>query len=126
MMKGLNTDLFKSVTRIDHCLVIALPTEITDDSIKDIAHTVTTCAYDSSITGAILNFSMTSTMDSYIFSEILKISRSVDLMGVEVVWVGLSPGVVCALVDLNVAFEDKAIRTAPNLDQGLALLADSQ
>ena len=125
-MKGLNTDLFKSVTRIDHCLVITLPAEIMDDSINDIAHTVTTCAYDSNITGAIFNFSMTSTMDSYIFGEILKISRSVDLMGVEVVWAGLSPGVVCALVDLDIAFEDKSIRMAPNLDQGLALLANTQ
>jgi len=122
-MKGTASDPFKSVTRIDDCLVVALPAEISDDSMRDIANTVTSRAYDSSVTGAILNFSMLNMIDSYLFGEILKISKAISLMGVRVIWVGLNPGVVCALMDLNVKLQDKAIVTAASLDQGLALLS---
>jgi anti-anti-sigma regulatory factor len=67
---------------------------------------------------------MVTVMDSYTYRSFWQISKSLSLMGVKVVWVGLSPGVVCALIDLNVELDEKTILTALNLEQGLALLSD--
>lgn len=121
-MEEQHTDLTKAVTRVGSSIVIALPAELTDDRISGLQKVITESAYDFSVTGAILNFARVVMMDSYIFNEMRKISKTIALMGVRVVWAGLNPGVICALVDSGVPLNDKAITAVSSLDQGLALL----
>ena len=80
-------------------------------------------ANKSFIKGAILDFSMVSVLDSYTFMALEKASKAVSLMGVMVVWVGLRPGVVSALMDLNV--DVTHIKAAMNLEQGLKVILDA-
>ena len=122
MMETQDTDITKSVTRIGGSLIVALPAEWTDDCIGDIEHALLQSAYDAGITGAILNFAKVGMVDSCIYRAIMKLSKAIGLLGVRVVWAGLRPGVVCALVDLGVPLYDKAIVTVSSLEQGLGFL----
>ena len=122
-MKELISDFSTSVTEINKCLIVQLTGEMTDDNIRSIAESVAERAYKPGISGAVLNFSAVSVMDSYTFNAFTDITKSLSMLGVTVVWVGLSPGVVCALLDLNVGFDAKKMLTALNLEQGLELLA---
>ena len=122
MMETQYTDITKAVTRIGSSLIVTLPAEWTDDCIGDIEHALLQGAYGSGITGAILNFAMVGMIDSCIYRAMLKLSKAIGLLGVRVVWAGLSPGVVCALVDLGVPLYDKAIVTVSSLEQGLGFL----
>lgn len=126
MMDERNTDLYTSVTKVDNCLIIALAGEMTDDNIKNILDLVTEKAYRSNVSGVILNFSMVKVMDSYIYRSFRQLSGSLSLLGVRVVWVGLSPGVICSLIDLNMDLDDKNISTALTLEQGLNMLSASK
>jgi rsbT antagonist protein RsbS len=121
-----NADLYTSVTEIDNCLIVALAGEMTDDNIKNILDLVTEKAYRSKVSGVILNFSMVKVMDYYTYRAFRQISGALSLLGVSVVWVGLSPGVVCALIDLNMDLDDKNISMALTLEQGLKMLSASK
>jgi rsbT antagonist protein RsbS len=121
-----NADLYTSVTEIDNCLIVALAGEMTDDNIKNILDLVTEKAYRSKVSGVILNFSMVKVMDYYTYRAFRQISGALSLLGVRVVWVGLSPGVVCALIDLNMDLDDKNISMALTLEQGLKMLSASK
>jgi len=123
MMEKQYTDITKSVTRIGSNLIAALPDEWTDDCIGDIGQALVQSAYDSDVTGAVLNFARVSMMDSCSYQAMLQLSKAITLMGIRVVWTGLSPGVVCALADLGVPLQDKAIVTVASLDQALGFLA---
>jgi len=122
-MKELISDFSTSITEINKCLIVQLTGEMTDCNIRSISESVAERAYKSGISGAVLNFAAVNVMDSYTFNAFMGITRSLSILGVAVVWVGLSPGVVCALIDLNVDFDGKKMLTALNLEQGLELLA---
>ncbi|HPF87341.1 MAG TPA: hypothetical protein PK537_04705 [Candidatus Limiplasma sp.] len=124
MIEEQSADYSKSVTKIGSNLLVAIPAELTDACIRSIRDAVSKSAYDSAVTGAVLNFAMVTMMDSSIYQEMRKLSAMLSLMGVRVVWAGLGPGVVCALADLGVPLDDKTIATASSLDQGLALVCD--
>ena len=123
-MEGIETDLSTSVTQINGNLLVSLTNEMTDTKIDEITDLITTRAYKTDVDGTVLNFSAVTVMDSYTFTAFEKISKALMLMGVRVIWVGLSPGVVSALMDLNIELRFCAIHTAIDLDTGLKLLSD--
>lgn len=118
-----DNNLNTSVTVVEGCIIATLPNDITDDDIKIGTSRILMIANKSFIKGAILDFSMVSVLDSYTFMALEKASKAVSLMGVMVVWVGLRPGVVSALMDLNV--DVTHIKAAMNLEQGLKVILDA-
>ncbi|WPC44324.1 STAS domain-containing protein [Clostridium sp. JS66] len=123
-MDEFNNSLNTSVTVVEGCLIVTLPNDTTDDEIKVGSSRILMMANKSSIKGAILDFSMISVLDSYNFKAFEKVSKAISLMGVMVVWVGLKPGVVSALIDLNVDVSN--IKAAMNLQHGLKIITDAQ
>jgi rsbT antagonist protein RsbS len=123
-MGDLNNSLNISVTVVEGCLIVTLPNDITDDDIKIDSNRILMRANKSSIKGAIIDLSMVSVLDSYSFEALEKASKAVSLMGVMVVWIGLRPGLVSALLDLNV--DVSHIKAAMNLEQGLRMISDAQ
>jgi len=110
-----------SITVIEDNLIVVLPAEMTDSCILNSEQMITDKAYQKNIRGAILNFSMVAVMDSYTYQSFERISMALSLMGIQTIWAGLSPGVVLALMLLDVTINPK-IKTAANLENGLALL----
>lgn len=123
-MSDLNNSLTTSVTVVDGCLIITLPNDMTDYEMEIGSSGVFMKINNSSIKGAILDLSMVSMLDSYSFKLLDKASKAISLMGVTVIWVGLRPGIVSALLDLNVDVNN--IKAAMNLEQGLKMISDDE
>lgn len=119
-ISSLNT----SVTVVDGCLIVTLPNDITDNDIKIISSSILMRANKSYIKGVILDFSTAYVIDSHSFKVFEKVSKAISLMGVRVVWIGLRPGVVSSLMDLNV--DVSQIKAAVNLEQGLEMISDTK
>ncbi len=119
-MGDLNNRLNTSVTVVNDCLIVTLPNDITDNDIKTGINGILIRVGKSYIRGVILDLNMVSALDSYGFKILERASKTISLMGVMVVWVSLRPGVVSALMDLNVDVSN--IKTAVNLDQGLNMI----
>lgn len=121
-MNDFDNNLDTSVTVVDGCLIVTLPNDITDNDMEIGGKMILMRADRSSIKGVILDFSMISVIDSYTFSIFEKISKSLLFMGVAVIWIGLKPGVVSALVDLNV--DVSRITAAVNLEEALNMISN--
>jgi len=106
---------------ISNCYVLNIQGEIDDDYLSQLyKHVLNTITHNINLKGTILDFSNISIFDTFIFESFKKISKAIELMGIKVVWLGLKPGVVSALVDLNVESDDICI--AVNLQYGLDLI----
>jgi rsbT antagonist protein RsbS len=106
---------------IGNCYVLNIQGEIDEDYLRRLyAETINTIAHNVDLKGTILDFSNISIFDSIIFDSFRKISKAISLMGKKVIWLGLKPGVVSALVDLDVESNDICI--AVNLQHGLDLI----
>ena len=119
-MSDSNNNLNTSATVVNNCLIVTLPNDIGDDDIKTGASSVLMKVEKSSIKGVILDLSMMSSIDTYLFKILEKVSKTISLMGVVVVWVGLRPGVVSALIDLNI--DISKIKAAMDLEQGISMI----
>jgi len=110
---------------IGNCFVLNIQGDIDGDYLRRLyEETLNTIAHHVDLKGTILDFSNISMFDSITFESFKKISKAIALMGKKVVWLGLKPGVVSALVDLDVDSDD--IFIAVNLEHGLDLIHSEQ
>lgn len=119
-MREFDYDFKTIITMAHNCLIITLPSEISDDEIELSSKRIVEKAHNTNVIGVILDLSMVAILDSYIFAFLERTSKIILLMGIKVVWIGLRPGVVSTLLDLNVDFRE--IKTALNLQEGLRLI----
>jgi anti-anti-sigma regulatory factor len=111
-----------STTVVNGCLIVTLPNYIADDDIQIGINRILIRIDKSSIKGVILDLSMISALDSYGFKTLERAAKTISLMGVTVVWVGLSPGIVSSLLDLNV--DVSHIKAAIDLEHGISIILD--
>jgi anti-anti-sigma regulatory factor len=113
-------DFKMSITVVNRCLISTFQKDITDRDMKLGISRIITKVNSLSIVGAIFDLRMLSSLDSYTFDLLQKASKVISIMGVKVVWSGLRPGVISALLDLNV--DVSAIKVALNLEQGFEIV----
>lgn len=118
----MDKDSYNSFTAINNIMIVSISCEMTDDNTKTLLDKVTENAYKNDVKGVILNFSEVTMLDTYLFKSFKDLTSALVLLGVESIWVGLKPGVVSALMDLGIDLDLKKIKTAVNLDEGLAKL----
>jgi anti-anti-sigma regulatory factor len=121
-MGDLNNSLNTSAKVVNECLIVTLPNYIADDDIQIGINRILIRVCKSSIKGVILDLSMISALDSYGFNILERAAKTISLMGVAVVWVGLSPGIVSSLLDLNLDLSH--IKAAVDLEQGISIILD--
>lgn len=110
-----------AITVIENDFIVGLPSEMTNETILKIEKLITEKAYQNDITGTILDFSRVKVLDTYTYLAFEHITHVFSLMGIQSVWVGLRPGVVAGLIDLDIAINSK-INMSINLENGLKLL----
>lgn len=123
-MNDLSSNQSTSITELGGSLIIAFADEMTDADISAMINVLTERAVKPHLTGAVMDFSMVSVMDSYSFNAFKGITKALGLVGLDVVWAGLRPSVICALLDLNADTDDAAVHTALSLEHGLDLLSE--
>jgi rsbT antagonist protein RsbS len=109
-----------AMNTVERCLILTLPQDIDEDVIKNIKKDLLNRIMVSKLIGVIMDFGTIKIMDSYEFNEFLEIIKMVRLLGLETVCVGFQPGVVSALVDMNVNTD--GLTTFLNAGDGLEYL----
>ncbi len=122
-MDAAKIELEKSLTTISDCLIISLSAELADEDLAYLSERAPQKAAKYNTTCALLNFSRVSTMDASAFLILSQLSGVLKLMGLNIMWAGLTPGVVCAMADLNLEIDEKIISTALDMNTGLAMLS---
>ncbi|MCE1248116.1 MAG: STAS domain-containing protein [Firmicutes bacterium] len=84
------------------CLVTMLQGELYQDILERVKQDVLNKISFSTVKGIIFDMSGVKVLDSHSFDNLVEIAKTTRLLGVETVFVSLQPGVVSALVDLDV------------------------
>ena len=109
----LGSNLLVSIqVELDDMLAIQLQDDITNEIVKTGAK------------GLIIDVSAIQIMDSYIARVINNIGNNAQIMGAKTVLVGLQPAIAITLVEMGMAMN--CVRTALNLEMGLALIAEDE
>jgi rsbT antagonist protein RsbS len=115
-MKGLLIDSETAMSTIRGCLVVTLQGELYDDTLMKIRTAILQKIQAAKVRGMILDLSTVRALDSHAFKFLADTARMTSLLGVANVFVGLQPGVVSSLIDLEVEID--GIRAALTMEDG--------
>jgi rsbT antagonist protein RsbS len=115
-VKDLLMDTETAMSIVRNCLVVTLQGELHDDTLMRIRTDILEKIQATKVRGMILDLCTVRVLDSFAFNFLADTARMTSLMGVASVFVGLQPGVVSSLVDLDVDIDD--IHTALNMEEG--------
>jgi rsbT antagonist protein RsbS len=105
-VKELQIDSETAMSVVRNCLVVTIQSELNDDLLLRIRTDILQKVQATQVGGLILDFSTVRAMDTFAFNSFTDTAKMASLLGVSIVFVGLQPGVVSALVDLGVEIAD--------------------
>ena len=108
------------ILRIGPTLLTTVHIELRDAVAEAFQADVLTAIERGGATGLVIDISGLDMVDSYVARIIAETGRMAKLMGTDTVLVGMRPEVAATLVRMGYAMD--GVRTALNLDDGLALL----
>ena len=103
------------------CLVVPVQVELYDDVVLQLQKDILETVRETKAKGVILDLSTVDVMDSFIAQTLSDTARMTALLGAKTVLSGLQAGVVAALIDLDVEFQDA--QTARTLEEGFRIVA---
>ncbi|MBW2428832.1 MAG: STAS domain-containing protein [Deltaproteobacteria bacterium] len=121
-MKGLQIDSETAMSVVHNCLVVTIPGEIHDDMLMRIRTDILETVQATKVRGLILDFSTVRALDTFAFNSFTDTAKMASLLGLANIFVGLQPGVVSALVDLEVEIKD--VGTALTIEDAFEQLQD--
>lgn len=111
-----------SVVRIRDNLLATIPADPSDETIEELQEKVLHELEKHNPDGLILDISNANIMDSFFARTLTETVKMVELMGGEVVIVGMQPSVAVTATELGYSLGD--VETALNTDQALAILEE--
>ncbi len=108
------------ILRVGRVLVATLHVDLKDAVAEAFHADVLTSIQRTNAVGVVIDISGLDTVDSYVARVLADISKTSRLMGTTAVLVGMRPEVAMTLIRMGYAME--GIRTALNLEEGIALL----
>jgi rsbT antagonist protein RsbS len=108
------------ILQIGPTLLVTIHVELRDAVAGAFQEDVLAAIERSGATGLVVDISGLDMVDSYVARILAETGRMAKLMGTDTVLVGIRPEVAATLVRMGYAME--GVRTALNLDDGLALL----
>jgi rsbT antagonist protein RsbS len=121
-MKDLQFDSETAMSVVRNCLVVTIPGEIHDDMLIRIRTDVLEKVQATKVRGLVLDFSTVRALDTFAFNSFTDTAKMASLLGVTILFAGLQPGVVSALVDLGVEITD--VGTALTIEDAFEQLRD--
>lgn len=115
-MKDLPTDSETAMSILHGCLVVTLQGELYADRLMKIRTDILQKIQATKVRGMVLDLSTVRVLDSQAFNYLAGTARMASLLGVVNVFVGLQPGVVSSLVDLEVDID--GVRAALTVEDG--------
>ena len=121
-MKDLQIDSETAMSVVRNCLVVTILSELHDDILMRIRTDILEKIQATMVRGLILDFCTVHALDTFAFKSLTDTAKMTSLLGVSAVFVGLQPGVVSALVDLEVEIAD--VVTALAIEDAFEQLQD--
>ena len=108
------------ILKVDSFLLVTIQVELHDDLATSLQDDLTQKLLKTNSHGVLIDISALEIVDSYIGRMLSQISAIVGIMDATMVLVGMRPAVAITLVELGMTIP--SVRTALNVDKGLALL----
>lgn len=108
------------ILKVAGTLLVTLQTDLHDAVADAFQEDLLTAIERQPVSGLIIEISALDTVDSYVARVLTETGKMAHLMGTETVIVGMRPEVAATLVRMGYSFG--TVRTALNVDEGLALL----
>ena len=108
------------ILKVDNFLLVTIQVELHDDLAMSLQDDLTQKLLKTNSHGVLIDISALEIVDSYIGRMLSQISAIVGIMDATMVLVGMRPAVAITLVELGMTLP--SVRTALNVDKGLALL----
>ena len=105
---------------VNECLIVPVQSDFDDATLEAMRGEVARQVSRQAVRGVLMDVSAVRVMDSFVFEGLVETVRMVALQGAEAVFVGFQPGVVSALMDLDVATD--GLHTAVTMEDGLERL----
>lgn len=109
---------------IQGCLVASIQVDLTDQVLQRFRQELLERISGTHVHGVVLDVSGVEVMDSADFEMLKTTMNMASVMGATPIIVGLKPGIVSALVDMDV--DTRGVRAALNLDDALRTLGASE
>jgi rsbT antagonist protein RsbS len=119
-VKDSQIDSETAMSVVRNILVVTIQAELHDDILMRIRTDILEKIRATMVRGLILDFNTVRALDTFAFNSFTDTAKMASLLGVSTVFVGLQPGVVSALVDLEVEIDD--VRSALTIEDGLEQL----
>lgn len=87
---------------IQGCLLVSVQPDLYDDLLTEIRERTLLKVYARMVKGVIFDMSAVKVLDSYIFNHLAETAKMTLFLGIRSVFSGFQPGVVSALVDMEV------------------------
>jgi rsbT antagonist protein RsbS len=110
-----------SMTEVQGCLVVAMQADMPDDSFDGLHQAVTARLVDKRLPAAVLDFSAVAVLDLHEFARIQSLARVMGLLGAQVVFVSLNPGIASFLAQAGADLGGQ--RFCMHIEDAFALLA---
>lgn len=111
-----------TVLKLGTSLIASIQAELTDTGWACLRDDLLEAAGDTKVSGALIDVSAMSVMDSYAGRMLSSLAQMLKLRGVDIVVVGIQPAVALAMVQLGLDLGE--VSTALDLDAGARLLAN--
>ncbi len=111
------------ILKVDSFLLVTIQVELHDELAISLQDDLTQKLMKTNSHGVLIDISALEIVDSYIGRMLSQISAIVGIMDATMVLVGMRPAVAITLVELGMTMS--GVRTALNVDKGLALLRRS-
>lgn len=103
-----------------HCLIASVQDALSDAELRDLQDRLARQVGEEGVSGVVIDVTVLDVIDSFATRTLSTIAYTVKLRGADAVIVGIQPEVAFAMVQLGLTLE--GVRTALDLDEGLALL----
>ena len=111
------------ILKVDSFLLVTIQVELHDELANSLQDDLSRKLMQTNSHGVLIDISALEIVDSYIGRMLSQISAIVGIMDATMVLVGMRPAVAITLVELGITMP--GVRTALNVDKGLALLRRS-
>src|SRR3954463_7222877 len=111
------------ILKMGECLLVSIQVDMHDRLALALQEDLTARISETSARGVLIDISSLEIVDSFIGRMISNIAGMARIMDAETVVVGMRPAVAITLVELGLSLE--GVRTALNVDKGMALLQKS-
>ena len=106
--------------RQGHCLIASVQDSLSDADLRDLQHRLARQVGEDGVCGVIVDVTVLDVIDSFASRTLSTIAYTVKFRGADAIIVGIQPEVAFAMVQLGLTLD--GVRTALDLDEGLALL----